>query len=144
MEKLKIVIAWQDVDAFNARYFAAHPRAKNKPIKKPQHPSLNETMIGNNMKINQMKQNWKDFMLFILERDGLLGANIDRCVIEYVTYFGDNRVHDADNITPKFILDGLVAGGFLVADDINHIRELRIIGDRDKENPRIEILVSVI
>lgn len=144
MEKFKITIMQQDVDEFNAAYFSKHPKAKKVRIKKPQHPSLNETMIGNNMKINQLKQDWKDFIVFILAKNHLLDIGIDQCSIEYVTFFKDKRIHDADNITPKFILDGLVEGGFLIADDIDHIRKLSIIGDRDYDNPRIEITVRPI
>lgn len=91
------------------------------------------------MKSNQWKQNWKEFILFLLSKYKLQNIHIDTCEVTYITYFGDNRVHDVDNITPKFIFDGLVEGGLLVADDIDHIKKLVILGDRDKDNPRIEL-----
>lgn len=139
MQNYKLVITWQDVNEFNNLYFAEHPRATKPRIKRPQHPSLNEYMIANNMKANQWKQNWKDFIVFLLEKYGLSGVKIDTCEVTYITYFGDKRVHDVDNITPKFIFDGLVEGGFLVADDIDHIKSLTTLGDRDRDNPRIEL-----
>lgn len=144
MKEVKIVITKEDVDEFNSLYFSSHPRAKKPRIKKPQHPSLNETMIGNNMKINQQKQNWKDFVGYVVEKNHLANIAIEHCDIVYVTYFADARTHDADNITPKFILDGLVASNLIVADDIEHVESLTIIGKRDKGNPRIEIVISVL
>lgn len=143
METIKITITQQDVDEFNENYFKEHPKATKPLIKAPQHPSLNKTMIANNMQSNRQKQSWKDFILFVLHKRHLLEKRIDVCEIDYITYFKDKRVHDADNITPKFILDGLVAGGFLVADDIDHIRRLTIIGERDKINPRIELIFTI-
>lgn len=135
-----LTITKQDVDEFNRLYFAEHPRATKPRIKKPQHPSLNEYMIANNMKANQWKQNWKDFMLFMLDKYRWCDIGIETCEVQYITYFKDNRVHDVDNITPKFIFDGLVEGGFLVADDIDHIKKLTTWGERDTDNPRIELV----
>lgn len=138
MENLKIVITQDDVDRYNRAYFAAHPRAKKLRIKGPEHPSLNWYMTANNMAVNDVKQDWKQFIINILEDRGLLNLEIDKCVVYYTTYFKRNKNIDADNITPKFILDGLVAGGFLVDDSIRHIA-LFTQGFYDAKNPRIEL-----
>lgn len=137
--QLQMTITKQDVDEFNRLYFAEHPRATKPRIKGPQHPSLNEYIIANNMKSNQWKQNWKEFLLFMLDKYGWRNMGIERCEVTYITYFKDKRTHDVDNITPKFIFDGLVEGGFLVGDDIDHIEKLIIVGKRDTVNPRIEL-----
>lgn len=141
---MNIIITQTEVDEFNELYFKAHPRAKVKRITGPYHPSLNWYMRANNMSRNAAKQNWKDFILFVLDKNGLRNAQIDRCEIVYTTYFKQNRIHDVDNITPKFILDGLVEGGFLVADDIKHIPVLITKAFYDAENPRIELEFSII
>lgn len=136
---MKIIITQTDVDEFNELYFKTHPRAKVKRIAGPYHPSLNWYMRANNMSRNAAKQNWKEFILFMLDRNNLTHTQINHCKIIYTTYFKQNRIHDVDNITPKFILDGLVEGGFLVADDIKHIPVLITKAFYDKENPRIEL-----
>lgn len=141
--EIKIIITQRDVDEYNAAYFATHPRAQKPPIKKPQHPSLNEYVTACNMKSNGLKQNWKQFVLYILTKNNLLDEHIESCKVKYTTYFDSKRNHDLDNITPKFIFDGLVEGGFLVGDDMSHITEITITGGYDKENPRIEMIFYI-
>lgn len=136
---MKITITQTDVDKFNELYFKTHPRARIKRIIGPYHPSLNWYMRANNMSRNAAKQNWKEFILFILDENGLRNRQLDCCEIIYTTYFKQKRIHDVDNITPKFILDGLVDGKFLIADDINHIPVLVTKAFYDVENPRIEL-----
>lgn len=138
----KIIITQQDVDDFNRQWFINHPRAKKAPIKAPQHPSLNEYMIANNMQANNMKQRWKEFILDVLAHRNLLGIGIDKCEITYRTFFKTKRIHDIDNITPKYIFDGFTDGGFLVADDCNHVIRLITECGYDKDNPRIELIIN--
>ena len=141
--EIKITITQDDVNSFNAEYFKAHPRAKKTLIAKPQHPSLNEYMTACNMKSNSSKQNWKQFMIYLLNEKGLRDIRLDKCEVTYITYFSNRRKHDLDNITPKFIFDGLVEGGFLIGDDMSHITKLTIMGGYDIENPRIELIFNL-
>lgn len=143
MKNIKIVITQQDVDEFNAAYKVSHPKSKKLPIAGPQHPSLNQYIIANNMKSNSLKQNWKDFIVFVLNKYNLRDVMLDQCEVIYITFFKNRRSHDLDNITPKFIFDGLVEGGFLVGDDMEHITKLTIMGGYDKENPRIELIFAL-
>lgn len=141
--EMKIIITQYDVDSFNAAYFKAHPRAKKTLIIRPQHPSLNEYITACNMKSNSLKQNWKQFMLYLLDDKGLRDKHIEKCEVTYITYFNTKRKHDLDNLTPKFIFDGLVEGGFLMGDDMSHITKLTIMGGYDVENPRIELIFTL-
>lgn len=136
-----ITITQNDVDKYNHDWLMKHPRAKNKPIKGPQHPSLNEYMTANNMKANHIKQNWKDFIYQIISDLGYLDLGIQRCEVTYRTYFKQNRPRDLDNITPKYIFDGLTAAGFWEDDSCNHVTKLIIECGYDKINPRIELVV---
>ena len=136
--EIKIVIDINDVAEFNSLYFNEHPKAKNKPIKAPEHPSLNWYMRANNFVVDTVKANWKDFIVFILQKYNLLNQKIDYCDVIYTTYFSRNKRIDVDNITPKFIMDGLVAGEFLVDDSISHLT-LLTRGFIDNDNPRIEL-----
>ena len=79
MEKtIKFSITKSDVDEYNALYFNEHQRAKKPPIDKPQHPSLNKYMIMNNHAANNLKQNWKRFIIWVLEKNNLMGLGIEK------------------------------------------------------------------
>lgn len=93
---------------------------------------------------NNLKQRWKAFIVWVMNDLGLSGMMIEKCEIVYRTLFFQNRRHDLDNISPKYILDGFVEAGFIVDDDSEHITKLTLECGVDKENPRIEFLVNVI
>lgn len=139
-----IEILEKDVIEFNQLYFDKHPRAKNKPIKAPQHPSINEYCIMHNQKANKLKQHWKDFIVWKLESLNLCNKNIKKCRITYKTFFKYAHRHDVDNISPKYIFDGFVEANFLEDDDLDHVISLTIEGALDKENPRMEFYVDVL
>lgn len=143
-KKIEITITQQDVDSYNKMYFDSHPRAKKRRIEGPYHPTLNWYMNANNLSVNNKKQDWKNFIIYILKDRGLLGMSIQKCKVEYRTYLKQRRKRDVDNITPKFIFDGLVEGQFIVADDIEHVVELTTSGGYDKENPRIELIFTIL
>ena len=139
-----IVIDQNDVDEFNKIYKENHPRAKNLPIKSPQHPSINTYMTMNNQASNRLKQNWKQFIVWVLGELNMTNKKIEKCRITYRTYFPQNRRRDLDNISPKFILDGFVEAGFIVDDSSDHVISLTTECYIDKEYPRIEFLIEVI
>lgn len=140
---IKINITEQDVKQFNNKYFAEHPRAKKKRIERPIHPSLNWYLTANNLKVNTVKQSWKEFIIFILENNGLTNQAIDyKCDVVYKVYCPTRNIPDVDNVTPKFIFDGLVAGNFFTDDNPKYIKRLTIEVGYDKENPRTEIIVK--
>ncbi|MGF6375117.1 hypothetical protein M2140_000151 [Clostridiales Family XIII bacterium PM5-7] len=139
--EIKLTIDQNCVDNYNAEYFKAHPRAKKPPIKAPQHPTLNWYMTANNMSANNVKQHWKNLIFNIANEMSFADMGIEKCEIQYKTYFKTNRLMDLDNITPKFILDGLVHANVLVADDYKHITKLTTEADVDKSNPRIEMVI---
>ena len=87
---------------------------------------------------------WHKFIIDFLEQRGLTNMGIKKCNIIYRTFFKDNRRHDLDNITPKFILDAFVAAGFIEDDDMYHIASLTIEADKDKKNPRMEFIIEVL
>lgn len=144
MKTYQIIIDQNIVDEFNCKYFEDHPRAKKLAIKKPQHPSLNEYLGMTSVAQNTLKTKWEEFIYYILTKSSLLNEQIMKCRITYTTYFKLDRRHDVDNVTPKFIFDGLVKAGFLIDDDYKHVVSLETQCGVDKDNPRIEILVETI
>ena len=145
MEKtIKIIITTNCIDRYNQLYFKQHPRAKKAPIRSPQHPSINTYMTMNNMARNNLKQRWKDFIVWKINDMGLSQRQVKKCEILYRTFFYQNRRHDLDNLSPKFIFDGFVEAGLIPDDDSEHITSLTIECGVDKENPRIEFWITIL
>lgn len=138
---ITIVIDREIVGEYTKHYFANHPRAKKPPIASPTHPSINQWMVLQRQAMNTLKQKWKDFSSWVVEREGHSGLMIEQCTIEVITYYERRIRHDADNYVPKFILDGFVEAGLLVDDDDNHVRRLVLGCEYDKTWPRTEITI---
>ena len=141
--EIKLVIDNNILSEYNKHYFKLHPKAKKPPIEKPRHPSINQWMIMKRPQMNNTKQKWKDFMMWMVEYHGYKNLNIEKCEMKITTYFDINRRHDVDNTVPKFILDGLAESKFIADDDSKHLISLTLEVGVDKENPRTEIYVSI-
>lgn len=142
MKTIRIVLDDESVVHYNMYYLLKHPRAKKKPIQSPIHPSLNSWMILKRPVMNSLKQRYKDYIVFMAEECGLSGMHIDHCEITLQYYFPTNRRHDCDNYTPKFYLDGLTAADVIADDDFTHVTSLHTYGHIDRENPRVEMIIT--
>lgn len=118
--------------------------ATKKPIENPYHPTINQWMIMKRPMMNALKQKWKDFICWFIDNQGYSNLHIEKCEMEFITYYKTNRRHDIDNGTPKFLLDGFSESGFIVDDDSKHITKLTMECYVDKENPRTEITVNIL
>lgn len=96
------------------------------------------------MMMNALKQRWKNFTEWFIRHEGYDNLKIDRCTMDFVTYYRTNRRHDVDNSVPKFILDGFAKSGFIVDDDSKHLEKLSLACGVDKDNPRTEIYVNIL
>lgn len=140
--EILITIDQHTIDRYHHFYFANHPKARNYPIPSPQHPSINTYTRMTFHAANNLKQKWKEFIKWVIEDLGYTDLKIKKCEIIYRTFFYQNRRHDLDNISPKYILDGFVDAGFIIDDDFRHITKLTFECDIDKENPRMEFLIK--
>lgn len=143
MKKIKLVFDNDTLDKYAEYYFTIHPRAKNKPIKYPYHESINKWMIMKRPQMNALKQKWKDFIVWFVETQGYTNLRIEKCELNFSTYYYTNRDHDIDNSVPKFIIDGLCESGLIVDDNTNHIAKLTLQCFVDKERPRTEIVINI-
>lgn len=91
--------------------------------------------------MNGLKQKWKDFIRWFVDEQGYSNLHIEKCEVNQMVYYPNNRRHDIDNSTPKFILDGLVESGMIVDDDSKHIIKLTLGCDIDKSHPRTELKI---
>lgn len=138
-----IVINNTTLKEYEKYYFETYPRRRVMPIKSPIPPSLNKWMIMPRRQMNNVKQSWKEFGIWLVNSYGYGNMKINKARITYTYYFPTKIRHDADNYNCKFIGDALVASGMLIDDDFNHV-EVLYKGYHDKNNPRTEILIEVI
>ena len=120
-------------------YFKKYPRRKIFPIKTCLHPSINTWFILTRKAMNKLKQDWKEYMIWLVDKNNMRGLNIKTCELIYEFYKPTKRRFDCDNHTPKFTNDGLVEANVIVDDDYLHCNPLTIYCSYDKENPRMEI-----
>lgn len=141
---IEITIDSNTLNRYNQYYFNLHPRAKKRPIERPIHPSINKWMILKRVVMNNLKQKWKDFIVWVIKDMGYENLKIDKCEIEYCSYLPSKRRSDTDNFVPKFINDGLVESGIIVDDDYVHLRRIILCCGYDKDNPRTEIKIKIL
>lgn len=138
---IQIIIDNKKVERYNDFYLFNHPRARKKPIKDPYHPSTNKWMIMNRRAMNKLKQDWKDFIVWLIDDLGYKNKMIKECEMEIVTYKKTAHSFDLDNTTIKFIQDGFVESKLLVDDNYKVVKKMILMGGYDKSNPRTEIKI---
>lgn len=143
MKKIKLIFDEEVLSRYEEYYFSIHPKAKKKPIPHPYHESINQWMIMKRPMMNQLKQRWKDFVVWFVNDQGYSNLKIEKCEISQLIYYPTNRRHDIDNSTPKFILDGLVESGMIIDDDSKHIEKITLRCGVDKDHPRTELEISI-
>ena len=143
LKTLKLTIDRDVLERYYMHYFSIHKRAKKAPIPHPYHESINVWMIMRRSMMNALKQKWKDFIIWFVDDQGYSNLRIEKCELTFTAYYPNNRRHDPDNSTPKFILDGLVESGMLVDDDSVHLRSLTLKCDVDLDRPRTEIQFKI-
>ena len=144
MNDIKLIIDNVALLEYENYYFNLRPKARKKPLDAPYHPSINKWMIMKRPMMNALKQKLRDFMVWFIKYSGYENLNIQECCMEFTTYFKTRIRHDVDNTVPKFFLDGMVDGGFIVDDNSNHLKSLTLKCSYDKYNPRTEIFINKI
>lgn len=138
----KLTIDNELINEYADYYFENHPRAKKKPIEHPYHESINTWFIMKRPQMNMLKQKWKDFIIWWMDKLGYANKRLERFTMTFTVYMPTRRRIDPDNIVPKFILDGFTESGFIVDDDGQHLLSLTLKTGYDKDNPRTEIIVD--
>ena len=72
------------------------------------------------------------------------GAPWERASIVYAFFWPDKRRRDETNYMQmlKGAVDGIVDAGLICADDWQHLNNRGAISEVDRENPRVELLIS--
>lgn len=149
-KEMKIIIDRCVMEKYKKYYFKKYPRRRKFPFEgksgvvNPIPPSLNKWMIMKRPQMNDTKQKWKEFAIWLVECNGLTNIKLDNVTMLFTYYFPTRHRHDADNYTPKFAMDGFTESGLLVDDDLDHVKMISISGGYDKDNPRVEITINII
>lgn len=143
IEIIDLILNQDVLEKYNKYYFKQHPKARKIPIERPMHPSINTWMILPRIQMNQLKQKWKDFIVFWIKDLGLQDKHLESFEMIFTTYMPTKRRVDCDNTVPKFILDGFSESGFIIDDDGKHLHSLTLKTGYDKDNPRTEIKIIV-
>lgn len=144
MEELKLVLDHSVLDRYNNYYFNQYPRRNKIPIERPIHPSTNTWMILQRQAMNNLKQVWKEFIIWWINDLGYQNYKLDKYEMIFTIYMPTKRRSDPDNMSPKFIMDGFTESGFIIDDDGTHLKALTLKTDYDKDNPRTEISVKIL
>lgn len=144
IKDIKLTIDNKTLEKYNKYYFSKYPKRKKIPIDSPTHPSINKWMIMKRPMMNDLKQKWKEFIVWFVEENNLTNKKIKKCEMTFISYFKTKIRKDCDNTVPKFILDGIAESGLIVDDDSLHITSLTLQCGYDKENPRTEIYIKLI
>jgi hypothetical protein len=141
---LKLTIDNNVVNKYHDYYFKKFPKRNKKPIESPTHPSINKWMVLPRIQMNDLKQKWKDFIIWFIKDQGYQNKKIDKCTMTFVSYFKTKIRKDCDNTVPKFILDGMADEQvqLIVDDDSLHVEKLILECGYDKENPRTDIFIE--
>jgi crossover junction endodeoxyribonuclease RusA len=102
------------------------------------HPSLNEWVHWHWAKKAQEKESWIEEIGWLAKQEKIAGLELQNARVEIRYYFPTKHRKDADNYTPKFLMDSLVQAGVIVDDNASDVYiNWKILYDKD--NPRTEI-----
>ena len=141
-KEYKLVIDKNIIDEYNAYYLQRHPRSWKKPIDHPYHPSMNVWMVLPRIQMNDLKQKWKDFIVWWINKLGYANLMLEKVEMTQIVYMPTKRRVDADNTIGKFINDGLTEAGFWIDDDGQHLTSITLKVGYDKDNPRTELYIK--
>lgn len=154
-KQIKIIINDELIAEYGKEYFKAHPKSRNHPLAKQSQkdksmgavfpPSINEfTNIPMRAMQNNIKQNWKDFIIWVSKRYSINGWNLEKAYVKYSWIFPDNRRRDLDNVAMhiKFIGDGFTQAG-VWKDDCFGVLDMDIDSEWHYEKGKPQIIIEI-
>lgn len=139
--EIRIMFGKNMVEKYKTEYFKKYPNRRKFPIVDGRHPSINKWSIMPRMSCNSLKQNWKEFTVFVVEQHGYSNLNIEKCEVEMIIHIPTKRRCDSDNYTPKFIFDGFTESKLWLDDSFDVVETITTGGIYDKNNPATEFII---
>lgn len=137
----RLIFDSNNLEAFYASYFKEYPRRAKRHIESPIVPSLNRWLALSPRARQPIKKMWVEYVRFVLEKEGLLNLQLTGCKVHLHFVFGDRRLSDLDNRTPKLLQDALTHCGFWVDDNYTIVQELRLTASHEAKNPQMIVTV---
>lgn len=130
------------LEEWTKEYFKTHPRAKKNPIKYASHESLNTWHTMHRINKNNLKQNMKEFTMFVSDKNNTSQLGISKCRCKVIIYKASKTRCDPDNYSPKMVMDGLTAdaSGTIVDDGDSCIKSLTIEIEYRKGKHEMDII----
>lgn len=110
--------------------------------------NLNTYIHINNFELNNAKIAYSDIVKKAVEQSEWCGYQYTNCEVKFIYYAASRRRVDKSNplcIIEKFVCDALTDIGMWEDDDSIHIpRTVYEYGGVDKENPRCDVIISLL
>lgn len=154
-EKILIILDKNLFAEYEREYFKSKPRARVFPFRKNKtHKkelmysvlSLNDLLPMSSEMYNSLKEKWGDFGIWVAKKNGMSDKKIKNSLIELRVFSETKARKDVDNIAGGYKLFGdgfAVQSNFFIDDNYNHINPMIIGCEYDKDNPRLEIRITV-
>jgi len=140
---------------YEKEYFRLKPRARVFPFRK--NKTKNKELMYSVLSLNDilpipadiygtLKEKWGDFGVWVAKRYNVSDMNIQNSILEIRVFSETKAKKDNDNVAGGYKLFGdgfAVQSGMFIDDNYNHINPIIIGCDYDKENPRMEIRITV-
>ena len=141
---ITITVDEEELKDYNKYYFHKYPKRRKAPIEKPMHPSINQWMIMKRPQMNDVKQKWKEFIIWLIKKYELQNKKIEKCNITYVLTFPTKLRRDLDNYSMKFLNDGLVESQLLVDDSYFNVIEAKYKGRYEKGIYKMDVIIEIL
>ena len=142
--EIRMEITQDLVDEYTKEYFRKHPNRKKKPIDKPVPPNLNRFMVMKRPQANDVKQKWKDFAIWIINKYGYVDKLIESCKVKMIVHRPTKRLCDIDNFSTscKFLFDGFSQAGLWVDDNYSIVHEISTSVIYNKGIEQLDIIIN--
>ena len=121
-----LIFNQQNLEEFYSDYFKRFPLRAKRHIESPIVPSLNRWLALSPRGRQPIKKAWVEYVRFVLAKQDLLDVNLKACKVHLHFVFGDRRLSDLDNRTPKLLQDALTQCGFWTDDNYTVVQEVRL------------------
>ena len=140
-----LIFNQQNLDEFYLDYFNRFPLRAKRHIESPIVPSLNRWLALSPRGRQPIKKAWVEYVRFVLNQQGLNNLQLTQCKVLHLHFvFGDRRLSDLDNRTPKLLQDALTQCGFWTDDNYTVVQELRLTASYEKKNPQMVVKITEI
>lgn len=132
----------QNLDEFYEDYFKRFPLRAKRHIDSPIVPSLNRWLALSPRARQPIKKSWVEYVRFVLDKQQLSNVRLNACKVHIHFIFGDRRLSDLDNRTPKLLQDALTHCQFWTDDNYTVVQEVKLTASYEKNNPQMIVNIE--